>query len=85
MEGDAVESVGIEGGLDKRHQGADHGGDTSQPEEMSPEGNWERMSVPPGLSQDGKGPERGKASPASPFCLHMADLSVFGVLAGRLR
>ena len=41
MEGDAVEHVGIEGWFDEGHQGTDHGGDTTQPEEMLPKGSWE--------------------------------------------
>lgn len=41
MEGDAVEDIGIESWFDEGHQGTDHGGDTTQPEEMLPKGSWE--------------------------------------------
>lgn len=41
VEGDAVEHVGIECWFDEGHQGTDHGGDTTQPEEMFPRENWE--------------------------------------------
>lgn len=40
MEGDAVEHVGVEGWFDEGHEGTDHSGDATQPEEMLPKESW---------------------------------------------